>query len=1043
MKPILLTMQAFGPYAGKEVIDFNQLESRTMFVISGKTGSGKTTIFDGISFAIYGRASGEERSGSELRSQFAKDQVPTEVSLQFSLRNRTYLIQRSPQQEKRKARGDGFTTVNAKAELYLINEQGEKEILAANVREVDEKIKDLMQLDANQFRQILMIPQGEFRKLLVSDSKEKEQILQKLFHTEFYKKIEEKLKKQASELKQRVESDIHERGRLLKGIQPASNEMIELLAKDAANEELILERLMIDQQQITKESEEGKERIDQLQEKRDLLKKEYDQAERVVEQLNQQERLKQEYAMLQEKSSEIKNKQEEIVWAEKAVKLALQEAECFKLSKAAGELEKNRKEIAVQLQTAQVHMNQAETALEQEKAKETEREEANEHVMKLTSLKEAVYSLDKEKSILLEAQERVHALNNEKEALQKKYEAAEQHAGQVEKKLSELDQVQKDFYENEKLEQKLQSARQIIVKAAAKDQECKELTKEQQLLTNAASEINDRYEKEKAAYEGLEKKWHKHQAGILARSLKAGETCPVCGSTDHPEYASEEGDLPSEEEMNAAKMRVNQLDHERQGIETKRINTDARLTLVQEALDELVLEVSKYETAFSLDKASDYKQAMTAQIEECEQRLKTAKGKLEQKPILLKEKETYHGAKRHLLEAINDCQQKESEMKDIFMSQKYKVDHMLEAIPESIRIKKEYDQALLEAQKRKQYLQDCLEKAIDIKQKAEREVASIESSLKEIQQMADKMKENLEAEKSVFKELMAEQNFDGYKHYEESKRTEEQIKMRQQEINRYNEDLRSVGDRLKDLSQQLQHMKRPDLEKMRVDITKAENQIEKEHEEWVKAVSLIRDYDRIRREVEEVNARLKEQETAYRVIGHLYEMAHGNNVHRLTFERYVLASFLDEILQVANERLVKMTGGRYQMLRKTDRAKGNVQSGLELLTFDQYTGQERHVKTLSGGESFKAALALALGLAEVVQQHAGGVSLETMFIDEGFGTLDPESLDQAIEALMDIQSSGRLVGVISHVPELKERIDARLEVVSTQTGSYTSFEFYQ
>jgi exonuclease SbcC len=185
----------------------------------------------------------------------------------------------------------------------------------------------------------------------------------------------------------------------------------------------------------------------------------------------------------------------------------------------------------------------------------------------------------------------------------------------------------------------------------------------------------------------------------------------------------------------------------------------------------------------------------------------------------------------------------------------------------------------------------------------------------------------------------------------------------------------------------------------------------------------------------------QEMEERYSIVGHLYEMARGQNPFRITFERYVLAAFLDDILKEANTRLLKMTSGRYQLLRKLDPARRNFQSGLELSLDDQYTSQERHVKTLSGGESFKAALALALGLADVVQNHAGGISLETMFIDEGFGTLDPESLDQAIEALMDIQSSGRLVGIISHVPELKERIDAQLEVMATQKGSRTAFCF--
>src|SRR3954470_845100 len=196
MKPLKLTMQAFGPYADREVVDFNQLGNRTMFVISGKTGAGKTTIFDAISYAIYGKASGEDRNGPELRSQFATDELLTEVSLDFSLRNKVYSITRSPQQLKKKDRGDGFTTIGAKAELYMWNADGERKLLASKTNDVEEKIKEIMLIDANQFRQILMIPQGEFRKLLTSDSKDKELILQRLFHTQLYKLIEEKLKEE-------------------------------------------------------------------------------------------------------------------------------------------------------------------------------------------------------------------------------------------------------------------------------------------------------------------------------------------------------------------------------------------------------------------------------------------------------------------------------------------------------------------------------------------------------------------------------------------------------------------------------------------------------------------------------------------------------------------------------------------------------------------------------------------------------------------------------------------------------------------------------
>lgn len=203
MRPLKLTMQAFGPYARKEVIDFTVLGNRTMFVISGKTGSGKTTIFDGISYAIYGKASGEDRNGPELRSQFAEDSLLTEVSFEFKLKEKRYLITRSPQQEKKKERGDGYTTIGAKAELYTFDAEGNEQLVASSIRDVDEKVREIMQIDSNQFRQILMIPQGEFRRLLTSDSKEKENILQRLFHTEMYKRIEEKLREQAQALKKK------------------------------------------------------------------------------------------------------------------------------------------------------------------------------------------------------------------------------------------------------------------------------------------------------------------------------------------------------------------------------------------------------------------------------------------------------------------------------------------------------------------------------------------------------------------------------------------------------------------------------------------------------------------------------------------------------------------------------------------------------------------------------------------------------------------------------------------------------------------------
>ena len=311
----------------------------------------------------------------------------------------------------------------------------------------------------------------------------------------------------------------------------------------------------------------------------------------------------------------------------------------------------------------------------------------------------------------------------------------------------------------------------------------------------------------------------------------------------------------------------------------------------------------------------------------------------------------------------------------------------------------------------------------------------------EIERQVHTSDRKLTTEREAFVSKMTEQGFNGFTTYHQAKMSEQEIHSLQQEVRSYREEYRSVSDRLHELTNLLIGIQEPDVSSLNIAFENMNHVIQELQNRYTHLFVRISENEKIVVKIETINSEIKSLEEKYQLIGHLYEMSKGQNTYRITFERYVLASFLDDILREANQRLGKMTNGRYQLLRKTDRSKGNVQSGLELLVFDQYTGQERHVKTLSGGESFKAALSLALGLADIVQQYAGGVSLETMFIDEGFGTLDPESLDQSIEALIDIQSSGRLVGIISHVPELKERIDARLEVVATKSGSTTEFHF--
>jgi exonuclease SbcC len=397
--------------------------------------------------------------------------------------------------------------------------------------------------------------------------------------------------------------------------------------------------------------------------------------------------------------------------------------------------------------------------------------------------------------------------------------------------------------------------------------------------------------------------------------------------------------------------------------------------------------------------------------------------------------------KTALQSAIQQFAAQVSELTVQFTEKRTNLTRMMKVIPENLRTESAYESALTTNKKHHEMLVKRLEEAQQrlqtVREKQSAETARLQDAVKH-----HSNKENeLKTEKELFVNRLAEQGFINYGEYHSAKKSEADIRNLEGQIRSYREELRSVSDRLKELTELLQDIKTPDVDGLKASLENLAREIEELTNQRTDLFVKKRDNVDIYNNVERINEQMKVLEERYKLIGHLHEIAKGQNTYRITFERYVLAAFLDDILREANVRLRKMTAGRFELLRKTDRSKGNVQSGLELLVFDQYTGQERHVKTLSGGESFKAALSLALGLADVVQNYAGGVSLETMFIDEGFGTLDPESLDQAIEALMDIQSSGRLVGIISHVPELKERIDIRLEVIAGQTGSRTEFIF--
>lgn len=1044
MRPLKLTMQAFGPYAHKEVIDFTFLGNRTMFVISGKTGAGKTTIFDGISYAIYGKASGEDRNGPELRSQFADDSLLTEVSFEFKLKEKRYLIIRSPQQGKKKERGDGFTTIGAKAELFTFDKDGKELLVASSIRDVDEKVKEIMQIDSNQFRQILMIPQGEFRRLLTSDSKEKENILQRLFHTEMYKRIEDRLKDQAQGLKKEVEQKTLLRNNALSKIAAVfNNDLIALMEEGSDNDVAILPLLEQEIELMDDEIIKLQTKLEQKNKERDEIRQHLFEAESILKQMKLKEELSTRLKELESQKKDNTDTETKIDLAQKAALLAQQEEICHHLKRQIDASKVEEQGIRNSLETIKARLIEAEQLHKEELAKEEERKQLANYLVELKNMEKDVLQYTEVEGKLLQLKKAMETHAAKQDILQKQRKENETAIQKYKDRIKQLDGMKELLLDNKDKIRNLQTILERIndymeVTNSSLKRKAEAETKKQMLELTLR-----RFEDAKALVEELENKWITNQSVILATSLKADEACPVCGSVHHPNPATNliHDDHFSEEDRKNAKKDLEVIEKEKTKAETAWLETNTQWKwLADDAQNKLKKVVDSYPSFTeenSLIEANTIQnqlqemsleqknlEAQTAEMEKMRQSLSNVEGQLQEVQAQLE--------KTAEVMRVTSIEYTEQNMT---------LKKMKDTIPSDLRDLSQYKKVCQESSRQLEKMEAqfalAQEKLQSTKEKWQKESVRLESLEKQIIQLSD----NLQAERDIFLERMANQGFSTYRAYAESKRTDQEVEQLKADVRAYREECRSVSDRLKDLEEALKDIKVPNMEELQKQLSLIVEEANKLQQEYTNMLIKQKDNKEIQNQVVEINQKVKELENQFNLVGHLYDISRGQNAQRITFERYVLASFLDEILLQANSRLKKMTSGRYKLVRKSDRSKGNVQSGLELLVFDQYTGQERHVKTLSGGESFKAALSLALGLSDVVQNFAGGISLETMFIDEGFGTLDPESLDQAIETLMDIQNSGRLVGIISHVPELKDRMEVRLAVIAGQTGSTTRFEY--
>ncbi|WP_195954664.1 AAA family ATPase [Clostridium tertium] len=1043
MKIRKLIITGFGPYAERQELDFeSSLDGKNMFVITGNTGAGKTTIFDAINFALYGEASGSERDGKNLRSDFADKSTPTEVELWFSLRNKEYYIKRSPQYFRAKQRGDGFTESKPSAEIKI----GDKTV--SGPKEVTRLVEEILGITCEQFKQLVMIPQGEFKKLLNSDSDKKEEIFRKIFGTKVFSDIQQNIKLEANNLKKSIEEIQRDRENRIKAFacKEDDDELRRIVNAKDLNIELILSKFKdaIDKD----EAEENiiKEKLKDINIEINNISKELVLANDINKKIDNLEKYKCDLDKLNLLKHEYEVKTIKLESGKKAVtvlgfedkykekKLSLLKAE-ESLRKSIENLNKYKKEF-----------DDAERKLKIENEKEDLKNDLRKKIDEIEKLKEkaSIYQSNKEKldKLMKESQyiiERIKQIDidrNKKNDLLKLLSEELENINKLKEEKSNLDIKEINYTSKQEKLNKLLSA---LEKCKLESQRH---VKGTAFYENADKEYNDK----KKNYEKLEDAFRRNQAGILAKGLIEGENCPVCGSIHHPKLATIESGNINEAAVKESKALADKFYEKRESYYRELTKIQAEISsLKEETIKPIFIEVFNKENfnddiEISIEKVKFELKNNYSQLDKVISRKKEIEKVVSLELTKLKQKEEVEKYTEELridLENKNkELLAKEGELK----IQETNLQNIVDEFKGTIRNVKDLEEEQLK-------VKGTLEKLKEDYLKAEKNFNNIKTiydkengNKSSLEKVTENAKLELEDALKLFKEKVLELGFENYNDYSSSRMTQVEIDELERDINKFNIDL-SNAERVYNLS--LEECK--DLNK--IDVRNIEEALEVKSNEKInldkseKEIYLrISQNKRIVGECINYSKLIEADEEKYKTVGKLAKVINGDNPRKISFERYVLAAYFEDIIEAANIRFSQMTCNRFELLRKEELGDKRKGQGLDLEVFDNYTGKSRDVKTLSGGECFKASLSMALGLADVVQSYSGGIQLDTMFIDEGFGTLDPESLDSAIECLIDLQDDGRVVGVISHVQELKDRIETKLEVSSTNKGSKAVFK---
>ena len=915
MRPINLTMSAFGPYAGVQMLDMAQLGAEGLYLVTGDTGAGKTTIFDAICYALYDEPSGASRDARMMRSTYADVDTDTYVELTFDHMGKTYRVKRNPSYERRKKKGEGTTLQDAAAELYLPDDS-----VIANRTKVNSYLQELLGVDREQFSQISMLAQGEFKELLVAESGDRQKIFSKLFHTSRYFVLQKRLQDETRKLQSERDDMKKSIEQYISGIVFGEDDPLGLSVQKAKDGQMPIDEVIT---LIGKLIVTEKARTDSYEKQIGTLETRVGELDTLIGKAQQTEKAR---VQLEKAHLELANVQNDRTAAE---------AELNRTKEALPETEELQRQAAVinnELPNYEKLDEKRKNIADEEQLLQRQNEQAEKGRMLVADKQKSIEKLKMEQTQLADAGEKIVALTASREKM--------------------ADAV--DY---------LNGISRLLVEYSRRKQAVDKAQK-QYLIDN------ETYTRNQNMYEHMSTLYRNVQAGILAKDLKEGQACPVCGATEHKHLAELPNEAPTKAQLEDSKK---DADKARDRANASATDAKVKLASVTEIRNSIIEQAGK-----KFDNPED----------------------IDGLPEKVEKNIGYYDEK------IADT------------------DRQIEA--ERKRVSRRDELAAKLPQEEEEFA-GMQVKQVELERNISALTAKVVSDREQATELAAGLRfRNRSEAETQMNEILGR-----------AKKLQDSFDASEKRYNAVIQNIKTLEGQIKALTDTLESAEKLELAKLEEYKVAARNELGRIRLLMQDGNSRIRANETAMTNIGRKSDELSAKEKEYVSVKSLYDTASGNisGKNKINLEAYIQMSYFDRIIQRANLRFLKMSDGQYELGRVTDSSDKRSQIGLDLCVVDHYNGSRRDVKSLSGGESFMASLSLALGLSDEVQASAGGIQIDTMFVDEGFGSLDTEkTLPQAYKALVSVTEGRKLVGIISHVTELKEKIDKQIVVEKDRTG---------